>query len=452
MSGKLSLKTHVSYGVSQWGLTAIGTAFGVNALYFYTNVIKFDTQLFGLIMLIAQFWDGISDPLMGRVSDNTTWHKGRRRPFLLLGAIPMGIGFFFVFSPPMMESSSVTFIYLTVTMLIFYTGRTVFETPYLALAPELTLDYDERTKLSGWKQFFGVIGDAQGAMLPLLLVAVLGGLRRPAHFVYGLMACVMMIAFAAITRWGTFERPDLAPEEQPDVAESIKAVSRNWPYLIFIFSYTLAQVGNNIVTYLVLFVTEYWFLDPSLAPKFFAAFFIGAICAVPVWARIANLIGKKWTFIIDMTGYGVLLSCIIFFPQDARISVMIMMFFAGCFNSGLWVLSGTIAPDIIEWDEFYTGKRREGIYSGVWTFVYKAGIGMAIMLVGFALKMIHFDAELPAQTESTLAGLRVLFGPISGMFLFIGAIAFFFYPITRRKHEEILNIIEERKKEHPSDN
>ncbi|MBI5116031.1 MFS transporter [Candidatus Poribacteria bacterium] len=444
-SEKLSLKTHLSYGASQFGLNCIGTAYGINLLFFYTTILKFDTALFGIVMLIGQVWDAFSDPMMGYISDNTQWKSGRRRPYFLLGSIPTGIMFFLIFSPPPLGSSSTIFVYLTITTLIFYTGRTVFETPYLALAPELTLDYNERTKLSGYKQLLGTLGDAQGAILPLVLFSVLHEQRRTAHFVYGLIGCAMMIALSALTRWGTFEKPNHARQAAVSVKESFKAVARNRPYLIFIFTGTLATISNNIVTYLVLFITKYWFLDESLATKFFTVFFIGAVCSVPFWMWISNALGKKWSFIMNLTGYGLLLAGIFIIPRTAHTLVTVFMFFAGMFNVGMWILSGAISPDIIEWDEYHTGKRREGVYSGVWTFVYKAGVGMALMFVGFALKVIHFDADLPAQTPSTLLGLKFLFGPASALMLLTAALVFTTFPITKQKHDEIRRLIRERK-------
>lgn len=448
---KLSLKTHISYGVSQFGLNAVGTAFGIHTLFFYSTILKFNTAFFGIIMLAGQIWDAISDPLMGYFSDNLKWRIGRRRPFFLPGSFLYGAAFFMIFSPQLKESSNMTFIYLLVFVLLMFSGRTIFETPYLALAPELTPDYDERTKLSGYKQFFGTLGDASGAILPMVLLMLLDEQRRPAHYAYALFAGLAVFTFAIITRLGTFENPALARKAQIGVLESFKAVSKNRPYLIFIFSSTMAQMGNNIVTYLVLFITKFWFLDEGLATRFFIIFFVGALCSVPVWVRLASRIGKKWTYIMVMTGYGVLLSSIMLFSREAINAVTAVMFLAGFFNVGLWVLAGTVAPDIIEWDEFHTGKRREGVYSGVWTFVYKAGIGLALMFVGFALRFINFDAELPAQTDSTLFGLRMLFGPASALFLFTGALAFLAYPISKRKHEEIRKLIAKRDSESAAD-
>ena len=448
---RLRRSVHASYGVSQFGLNAIGTAFGINALYFYTEVVLFNSAYFGIIMLIGQVWDAVSDTMMGYFSDNTKWKKGRRRPFFLIGAIPLGITFFMVFSPPIM-SQPATFVYLLSFVLLMYTSRTVFETPYLALAPELTPDYNERTTLSGYKQFFGTLGDATGAMVPLILLDyVFHGQRRPTHFYYGLLAAAIMIVFAEITRRGTFEKPGIAKKTQIGIIESFKAVAKNRPYLIFIFTSTAAQIGNNIVTYLVLFITKWWFLDESLALWFFLFFFIGATVSVPVWVFLSNRIGKKFTYIIGLGGYALLLSSIMLIPRSAHDTIRVIMFFAGFFNVGLWILAGTVGPDVIEWDEYHTGKRREGVYAGVWTFVYKAGIGLAIALVGFALKIIHFDPELPAQTDETLFGMRMLFGPIAAIFLFAGAATFLFYPITKRKHEEIRRLIQERKEAEASE-
>ena len=450
--GKLRRSVHIYYGVSQFGLNAIGTAFGINALYFYTEVVLFNSAYFGIIMLVGQIWDAVSDTMMGYFSDNTKWKKGRRRPFFLIGAIPLGITFFMVFSPPIMKSQPAMFVYLLSFVLLMYTSRTVFETPYLALAPELTVDYNERTTLSGYKQFFGTLGDATGAMVPLILLDyVLQGQRRPTHFYYGLLAAAIMIVFAEITRRGTFEKPGLAKRTQIGIIESFKAVAKNRPYLVFIFTSTAAQIGNNIVTYLVLFITKWWFLDESLALWFFLFFFIGATVSVPVWVFLSNRIGKKFTYIIGLGGYALLLSSIMLIPRTAHDTIKVIMFFAGFFNVGLWILAGTVGPDVIEWDEYHTGKRREGVYAGVWTFVYKAGIGMAIALVGFALKIIHFNPELPAQTDETLFGMRMLFGPIAALFLFFGAVAFLFYPITKSKHEEIRRLIQERKEAEASE-
>jgi GPH family glycoside/pentoside/hexuronide:cation symporter len=395
-------------------------------------------------MLVGQIWDAFSDPLMGYFSDNLKWRRGRRRPFFLPGSFVYGVAFFMIFSPMLAAKSGATFYYLLIFVLLMFTGRTLLETPYVALAPELTPDYDERTKLSGYKQFFGTLGDAAGAIGPMALLIVFQEERRPAHLTYGLIALASVVMLANITRWGTFENPALARKAQIGVLESFKAVSKNRPYLIFIFSSTMAQMGNNIVTYLVLFITKFWFLDEGLATRFFLMFFAGALCSVPIWVRLARWLGKKWTYIIVMAGYGTLLSSVMLFSREAINEVTVIMFLAGFFNVGLWILAGTVAPDIIEWDEYHTGKRREGVYSGVWTFVYKAGIGCALMFVGFALKFIHFDADLPAQTDSTLFGLRMLFGPASAMFLFVGALGFLAYPITKRKHEEIRRLIKER--------
>jgi GPH family glycoside/pentoside/hexuronide:cation symporter len=442
---KLGLKTHITYGVSQFGLNCIGTAFAINALFFYSTVLKVDTLLFGAVALIGQMWDAISNPMMGYISDNTTWKSGRRRPYILLSGVPMGIAFFLIFSPPLLKSSWAILIYLLVTVLVMFTSRSAFETPYLALAPELTPDYDERTKLSAFKQFFGTLGDAQGALLPLILFNTLfHGDRRAANFTYGLIACIMVILFSMLTYWGTREKPNLSGRAAVSITESFKAASKNRPFLIFAFSSTVVQIGNNIVTYLVLFITQYWFLDATLADKFFGVFFVGCIVGSLVWAKLSNLLGKKWAYIMDMAGYGLLLSGIILLPQTAHMVAMVVMFFAGTFNVGLWVLSGTIYPDNIDWDEYQTGKRREGVYSGLWTLMYKAGIGVASLFIGLALKVIRFDANLPAQSAYTLTGLKVLFGPIACVFFLAGAIAFLAYPITRSKHEEIRRLIGER--------
>lgn len=441
---ELSLKTHISYGASQLGLNCMGTAFGINLLFFYTTILKFDTALFGIIMLIGQVLGAILSPVMGYVSDNTPWKGGRRRPYFLLGGIPTAVAFFLIFSPPLFKSPTAISVYLLITTLVFFTARTVFETPCLALAPELTLDYDERTKLSGYRQLLGTLGDAQGAILPLVLFSVFSENRRPAHFVYGLIGCVAMIAISTLTHWGTFEKANSTCRATVRIKESFWAVAKNQPYLIFLLSSALISISITIVTSLVLFLTKYWFLKESLASTFFAAFFVGAICSVPLWVKLSAGLGKKWTFILNMTAYGLLLCSIFIVPRTAYSVITAFMGISGVFSVGAMILMGTISADIIEWDECRTGVRREGAYSGVWSFVCKASIALASMFVGLALKFIHFNADLPAQTASTLFGLKLVFGPVSALLFFVASLAFLAYPITKRKHEEIRRLIGER--------
>lgn len=442
---KLSLGTLVSYGFSMIGLNGMWTMMSVHLMFFYTDIVLMSSTVVGLAMAIAQAWDAITDPVLGYLSDHTSWKWGRRRPYILLGSVPAAVVFFLMFSPSTRLSGRSLSIFFGVVVVLFFSFRTIWETPYFALAPELTLDYDERTRLSAYQQVFATLGDILGTMAPVLLVGIFATKRQDYSFL-GLAVAVLAVGAAALTYKGTRENPALGKKSELSLGQSLAATLRNRPYLILALASTCTAISNQTTITVIRYVIKYWFHKEHLEAYFFGAFFIGVFASIPLWIKLINRIGKKAAYIFAMIVYSVILCFILVLRQSDYLIFMVAMAVAGAFNIALWLIPGSIMPDIIEWDQLQVGERREGAYYGVWTLIRKAGTGGAFIIVGMVLQRVGYQPNLE-QTPRALLGLKMLFGPIPALFLMIGVIIFLKFPITKQMHQDILRRIEQMQRQ-----
>ena len=171
-------KTVAHDRVPFWEKLALGTgalssffgfgAIGILALPVYNILLGVDAKLVGIALMIPRIWDAVTDPLMGRISDNHHSKYGRRRPFVVTGALIMGTLFTFVWTVPSGLSEMMTITYFVVMQLLFFTAYTIFAVPYNALTYEMTPDYNERTRVMAFVAFFHKMGELLGGwMLPL---------------------------------------------------------------------------------------------------------------------------------------------------------------------------------------------------------------------------------------------------------------------------------------------
>jgi len=209
---------------------------------------------------------------------------------------------------------------------------------------------------------------------------------------------------------------------------------------------TCTAISNYTTIAVIRYIIKYWFQKEEMETYFFLAFFVGVFISIPLWIKLTNRIGKKTAYIFAMLVYAVILSLILALRQQDYVLFLIVTAFAGAFNIALWLIPGSIVPDIIEWDQLKIGERREGAYYGVWTLIRKGGIGGAFFILGMGLDWIGYQPNIE-QTPQTLFGLKMLFGPIPAVLLILGAVIFWKFPITKEVHQDILRQIAEMQKQ-----
>ena len=234
-SGKLSVWTKIKFGVGDFGMSAITALLQFYMLFYYTDVVKIDPGVAGTAILVGKLtWDMVNDVLFGYLEDKTKSRWGRRRPYLILCAIPLALSFWLLMSLPEGMSNIVAFFAVIGTFILFDTFNTMIVTAYYAMTAELTMDYNERTSVSTYRMMFNIVGYIFGAGIATTLAAVIANMKgisvREAWSVVGLLFGILAAVTVLIP--GLFVRNKPAVESVPTTmppVRSILSVFKNKP-------------------------------------------------------------------------------------------------------------------------------------------------------------------------------------------------------------------------------
>ena len=209
LSEKIGLRPLLIYAQAQTGLNLCATLLGLHLLYFYTDRKGLSPSLAGLAFFVALVIDALTDPLVGNISDRARFKSGRRRPFFI-ASIPMAVCYYLLLSPP--DLGAGLFAWFLGFYFLMLTSRKFYETAYGALMPELTLDYDERTKLSTFRQLLGTVGDVSGALLPFAASYLFA--RGTDFKVTGAICAIVVAGGAMFAYAGLRERSEFSTRER----------------------------------------------------------------------------------------------------------------------------------------------------------------------------------------------------------------------------------------------
>lgn len=444
---RLPVKTKLAFGAGDLGPAIVAAINGFFLNAFLLQVARLDPYMTGIIFLIAKIWDSVNDPLIGWLSDHTKTRWGRRRPWLLFGAVPFGLAFFLHWVVPPLSDAGKFWYYLVVAILLDV-AYTAVNVPYTALTPELSPDYDERTSLNTYRFSFSILGGVIAAALHLPIVnsfsdPVIGNAVSAA--IWSIFLIVPNFITFAFTKESHFKEKPKA--EEPGFLEGLRIAFRNKPFvfvtMVYLLSWLCIQfVQNNLYLYV-----QYW-IGPE-AVSMFSILVLGvqisAFIFVLVWTRVSERVGKKKVYFIGMS-FWILVEIMLFFvPRGSLTPLYFLAPLAGVGVAIGYLIPWSMLPDVIELDELETGQRREGIFYGFFVLLQKMGISLGIAFSNFALGAAGYDAGLPAQPESVLMTLRLFISLIPAVVLLFSFIVMQRYPISRERHAEIRAQIAARK-------
>ncbi len=463
---KLSLRTKFAYGLGDWGTSAATAARNLYWLFFLVSVVGLQADIAGAIILIGRVWDSINDPLIGTLSDGLESRWGRRRPFILAGAVPFGITFFLLFFVPPLDSDLALLIYYSVVYLLFDTMYTVINVPYAAMTPEMTEDYDERSSLAGWRIAIAILASLlASATFKLTAEDLIGksladtmGLAEAVRLGYALTAAfwsatlilspILLVLLVKEEERATPVRDPIRPWQ------TLKEVFRNRPFRLVAIIYMLGFTTADIVV--AVFV---WFLVFYVgAQRGFDSLVLGlvlglAFLTMPLTVKLMRRYGKRETYIGTMAIYAIVLFIMSQIPRGGQWYVLVAALFAGFGHGAVNVIPWAMVADVVDVDELMTGKRREGIYSGYLVFLRKLATALAIFLVTRVLAGSGFrgstggSLEGVTQPESALIALRVLVGVVPAIMLVLSIVAAWHYPLNKEVHRALLRRLEQRRLE-----
>ncbi len=407
-----------------WGFGSLGTIAYLNVVtalahIYLSAVLKMDVALAGSLLFSARLVDAFSDPLMGWVTDHTKSRWGRRRPYLLLGAVVCGCSLPAVFSLHAMSAALPPSIVGVMAVLIVYSlGFTLFNIPYLTIPVEMTTDRMQRLSLMSYRSAFMMVGSVLGAAAAPEILEYLGGNESPTAyqrmgFIFGaLVLAVMLVTFRG-TR-GAHAEP-VGRQPRLSVWRQIKTVLENRPFLLLIGAKCTQFVALAVAGGTIAFVFKYVLLQPFTLFKYLAIpTTVTILVAIPLWRRLGRSITKRRGVLIGAGGEVLAsLTWLLVSPdlsQQALIAFLVVRgIFSGFFGSAILLYSQAMWLDTIDHDQRRTGLRREGLYTSVYVFVERLGYSIGPLLVGFILKAAGFDSELAAEDQPASAATAIIF-------------------------------------------
>ena len=433
---------------SAWAIGSITDGCMTSALSFlafpiFNMGLGVDPRMLGWALGLPRIWDAIMDPLIGNVSDNTRTRFGRRRPFILIGAILCAVMCALLWSPPSGWSPTAIGWYFMGMVFLYYTAYTVFMVPWRALGLELTTDYNERTWVQVYATLFQAIGGLGiGAMW--FLAHEWGGGDDVAGMRYVGLAFGALILVSGILP--AFLCRENLKHDQDKIAfwPALKATFTNKIFLLLIAVTICVTLGIFMVNGFALYIGTYYVFEgdkeglAGLAMYGNFVFHGLGFALVPLIAFIASRVGKKATLIggllLVVVAYGTSWWC--YTPKNPWLQLVTLALASpglGC----MWTIGSSMLADICDLDELKTGRRREGMFAGSYSWVCKAGIAFTMVLSGYMLTWSGFDAELEVQSEAAITNMRLLYMLVPMGFVGLAALLLVFYPLTEKRVLEI---------------
>ncbi|HXZ86756.1 MAG TPA: MFS transporter, partial [Myxococcota bacterium] len=324
-----------------------------------------------------------------------------------------------------------------VTYGLYFFFHAIYEIPYLGLGAELTSDYHERSSLFGWRTGFLILGTMVASVLPGALEPALG--PRGSISRIGGMFGIALVALFALMLVGVRERGPAVRHAPSSLVPGVRVALRNRPFMILLVTFVVASLPSAIPALLVPFYTDY-VIDPPNTQQtlsmFLGLYFLTAFLCVPLWVAAARRLGKLQAWLASF-GIGISAGVGLFFAGKGDVAwVAFLHVWAGIAFGAGFLLVPSMQADVIDYDELYTGKRREAQFTAFWAMVPKF---VAIPGAALPIALLAMMGYVPnqEQTPQVLLGIRVIYALVPAAF---AAMAFFLarlYPIDEKVHAAI---------------
>ncbi len=427
----------LSYGLGDIANNIFIVTTGMYLLFFMTNVVGVNPALAGLMLLFPKIWDVVEDPIMGAISDVTRSRFGRRRPYLLYGAIPFGVAFFVLFIVPGYRTEFANALQVSLLFALGCTAFTVVNVPYASMVPEMSDDYNERISITSFRMFFASFGALLAGALAMPLVDAGGG-GAAGFRLMGIIFGVGIVIFCLVCFFGTRKAPSLPPQkEMPPMKEQIRIAARNFPFVTLMTSYFFQALAIGVMMAGFIYYVKYAMNLPETAMNVaFPIFLVTGILFIPVWLAVGKRLGKIMSYYIGLVLFTVMMGSLFFTSPSLLWLFYVQVFLAGIGFSSFQLFPFSMLPDTIEYDQMQSGLRREGVFSGMWSAGQKIAYSVGPAIVGFALALSGFVKE-GVQPESLNTGVRVIFCLFPAAMILLSFLPFSKYKITEEEFERV---------------
>lgn len=432
---KLPARTKFCYGIGNLGYGTVAQTMNSFIMFFGTSILGISGSLVGLAIAISALWDGLSDPLIGYLSDKSkNHHLGKRLNFMFLATFGIAIFNILLWLIPSSLPMGVKFVWMLVSLLALETFNTMFATPYVALGIDIAPDYNEQSSVQGYKTVFFILGMILPSLLMILFMPQKAGgqgqFNQMGYINIALVTSFLCLVCGLISIFGTLKRAKACEYPEPTkrkkhgllkiVKEFFYALrSKNYGPIILGYSVALISSAFLISVGMHLFTYSYHFNSVQI-PIIMAMLFISAILSQPVWIYLSNRLDKKPTLSIALTiillGIGLTSVTFIFreFVSNTALFFLVCpcIFVCGFGTGALYSLPISMYADVITLDRIKSGENKSATYSGFMTLAFNIANSLALLVIGVLLDLIKFDSSQPVQAKSVQNAL--------GFIVFVG--------------------------------
>ena len=402
----------VKLAFSAPALASVGLTLPIFALMpkFYSDEILAPLGLIAIAIAIARAFDAITDPAMGWISDRVKTPWGRRRPWIVLGAPLTAVAVLALFSPPQELTPNAAALWFGVCFGAYFLGHTIYWVPYGALGYELSMDYNERSSLFGWREAFSLVGTLMAGVTPVALARLFTD-ERTGYQVVGAIFAVLLIVLFGWLVLRVREREDFVRRAPNPLVPGVRRSLRNRPFRTLLAAYMVFSLTGAIPATVAPFFLQY-VLQPEdyglWLTLTIGGYVSAGIVSIPVWVMMARRFGKRVTWFVSIWvgitgGPG-----IFFLGEGDMLPFVVLILYTGT-NLGAHLVQASMQADVIDYDELHTGKRREAQYASFWAIIPKF---VAIPSAAIPLAILAAIGYVPnqVQTAEVQFALRVMLG------------------------------------------
>ena len=465
---KVNMGQKIAFGLGMLANQMFPAALGIFMVVLVQD-LGFPPLLWGLIFFLPRVFDALTDPIMGFISDNTKSKWGRRRQYVFVGAIIMGLSFIAMWQLYAENGLNYNFWYFLSLSFGFYLGLTIFSVPYVAMGYEMSGDFHERTRIMAVAQWIGqwawVIAPWFWVIIydPNFFVNAESGTRELSIYVGIVCTLLAMVPAFFINSKSTLNDENLKPisvsnlsHSFGDIFKGFKDAFNNKPFRkLCIATFLVFNSFQTIAAFSFFIIVYYLFNGDAGAAGYWPTLHgcVGALVTtfivIPIVTKISEKMGKKKTFMISqgISVIGYVLFWFLFIPGKPYMFLIALPFFSFGIG-GLFTLMMSMTADVCDLDELTNGlPRKEGTFGAIYWWMVKFGSALAGLSSGLIMSAVDFTPDVANQPEGAITGLRFFYSVIPIMGTLIAMYVMRNYEITEERAVEIKGALEVRKNE-----
>ncbi len=431
--------------------------------------------LVSTVLMINRLWDAVTDPLFGWLSDNTRSRFGRRRPYLLVAGITAGLCLPMLYAVGEGWSSHHYFLYMIISSAVYIAITSAFMMPYTGLSMEMTPNYNERTFLMGVRNAiqkvpelgmffagqFTTLAVWDGANLQNVSDRVVQLFTTRAAWsqgespnillgaqvyavILGLVMVMCAIVMFLVLRERYYDTIVVKVTERVKISETIYEAMSCRPFAILLVMVLAYGIGTSMVGALGYYNTIYYVCGGDVAMGAAWNFKMGiagmafGFLGIPFYGLISKYFGKLVAMgFVQVMAIGAFIGYWFFYNPEYPWMQLLATGFVAFTGAGFWMIYASILPDVVDYDELHSGRRREGAFSACQSWIMKVGIALGAGASGWLLAATGFDAQERTQSAETIFWIRFMLSAVPVVFLLFACAALLKFPLTKSKMAEI---------------